>query len=184
MVFTHDVEVALLGAAALVNTAARGEEHLPDDAALAEFAVQQQFTRSSLTGDGQLERIRRLRSRLRTAWGLTDEDQLVAFLNEGLEESDSRPALVRHDGWGWHIHYTPVGVPLERIMLAEVCMAMVTVFVAHEWSRLRICAGEDCDAVIVDLSRNRSKRYCDVGNCGNRANVAAYRARRRVGGAR
>jgi predicted RNA-binding Zn ribbon-like protein len=30
---------------------------------------------------------------------------------------------------------------------------------------------------VVDLSKNRSKRYCDSG-CGNRANVAAYRQRK------
>ena len=45
--------------------------------------------------------------------------------------------------------------------------------------RLRTCAGDDCDDVLVDLSRNSSRRYCATGNCGNRANVAAYRARRR-----
>ena len=45
--------------------------------------------------------------------------------------------------------------------------------------RLRTCAADDCDDVLVDLSKNRSKRYCDTGNCGNRANVAAYRARKR-----
>lgn len=177
------MEQALLAAVALVNTAARGEEQLTDDDALAEFARQQDYLSSALTGPGQLQRVRRLRARLRRAWEITDEEELVGFLNEGLDESHSRPALVRHDGWDWHVHYTPVGAPLERIMLAETCMALVTVFVAKEWSRLRICAGEDCDAVIVDLSRNRSRRYCDVANCGNRANVAAYRARRRQEGA-
>ena len=45
--------------------------------------------------------------------------------------------------------------------------------------RLKICAADDCQAVLVDLSRNSSKRYCDTGNCGNRTNVAAYRARKR-----
>ena len=45
--------------------------------------------------------------------------------------------------------------------------------------RLKICAADDCQDVLVDLSRNSSKRYCDTGNCGNRTNVAAYRARKR-----
>jgi hypothetical protein len=39
----------------------------------------------------------------------------------------------------------------------------------------------DCDQVLVDLSRNRSERYCDARTCGNRVHVAAYRARRRAG---
>ena len=46
-------------------------------------------------------------------------------------------------------------------------------------ARLRGCAAPGCDGVFVDLSRNRSRRYCDTGNCGNRVHVAAYRARLR-----
>jgi predicted RNA-binding Zn ribbon-like protein len=48
---------------------------------------------------------------------------------------------------------------------------------ADELARLRVCAADDCEDVVVDLSKNRSKRFCD-GGCGNRANVAAYRARK------
>jgi predicted RNA-binding Zn ribbon-like protein len=32
--------------------------------------------------------------------------------------------------------------------------------------------------VFVDLSRNRSGKFCDTRNCGNRQHVAAYRERR------
>jgi predicted RNA-binding Zn ribbon-like protein len=39
-----------------------------------------------------------------------------------------------------------------------------------------VCADPDCGGVVVDLSRNRSKRFCSV-SCGNRNAVAAYRAR-------
>jgi predicted RNA-binding Zn ribbon-like protein len=45
--------------------------------------------------------------------------------------------------------------------------------------RLKICAAPDCDAVVMDLSRNRSRIFCDTGNCANRQHVAAYRERRR-----
>ena len=51
---------------------------------------------------------------------------------------------------------------------------------ANDLARLRLCAADDCTDVLVDLSRNKSKRYCDTGNCGNRTNVAAYRARKRT----
>ena len=56
-------------------------------------------------------------------------------------------------------------------------MAFTDVIRAGELSRLRTCAADDCLDVVVDLSRNRSKRYCERG-CGNRLNVAAYRQRR------
>ncbi len=43
----------------------------------------------------------------------------------------------------------------------------VDVLRQHEHPRMKQCAADDCDAILVDLSRNRSKRFCDVGNCGN-----------------
>ena len=46
-----------------------------------------------------------------------------------------------------------------------------------ERDRLQVCSAEDCDDVYVDLSRNRSRKFCD-GTCGTKANVAAYRARK------
>ena len=49
---------------------------------------------------------------------------------------------------------------------------------AGELDRLKTCAAGDCDDVVVDLSRNRSRRFCD-GGCGNRENVRAYRDRQR-----
>jgi predicted RNA-binding Zn ribbon-like protein len=45
-------------------------------------------------------------------------------------------------------------------------------------SRLDICADTACNGVVLDLSRNRSKRFCSI-TCGNRNAVAAYRERQR-----
>ena len=61
----------------------------------------------------------------------------------------------------------------------ESAMGLLDLIRTDDLGRLKTCAADDCDALLVDLSRNSSKRYCDTGNCGNRANVAAYRARRR-----
>ena len=58
-------------------------------------------------------------------------------------------------------------------------MAMIDVIRADEMSRLDICADDACDGVVLDLSRNRSKRFCSV-SCGNRNAVAAYRQRQRA----
>jgi predicted RNA-binding Zn ribbon-like protein len=40
-----------------------------------------------------------------------------------------------------------------------------------------VCEFPTCDNVLVDLSKNRSRRFCEAG-CGNRAAVNAYRARK------
>ena len=55
-------------------------------------------------------------------------------------------------------------------------MAMVDVIRTDEMSRLGVCEDQDCDGIVLDLSRNRSKRFCST-TCGNRNAVAAYRAR-------
>lgn len=57
-------------------------------------------------------------------------------------------------------------------------MALVDVIRSKERYRMSVCTANDCDAVVLDLSRTRSKRYCGAGNCTNRAHVSAYRARR------
>jgi predicted RNA-binding Zn ribbon-like protein len=57
-------------------------------------------------------------------------------------------------------------------------MAMIDVIRADEMSRLGICADNGCESLVLDLSRNRSRRFCSIA-CGNRNAVAAYRARNR-----
>ncbi|MFV0458925.1 MAG: CGNR zinc finger domain-containing protein [Actinomycetales bacterium] len=178
MSFDHDTAANLNAAVDLVNSAARGEELLGSRAELHAFGQRHDYAPSALEGTS-LARMHEVRSRLAKAWRLDDREAAVAFLNAALADADARPALIRHDGWDWHLHFTPQGAPLERIMLAETAMALVDLFREDEWGRLKVCAAPDCDAVLVDLSRNRSKRYCDAANCANRAHVAAYRARRR-----
>ena len=70
----------------------------------------------------------------------------------------------------------PASAPLATRIAVETAMAMVDVIRADELSRLGVCADADCDGVVLDLSRNRSRRFCSTA-CGNRNAVAAYRAR-------
>lgn len=101
----------------------------------------------------------------------------MALLNELLREGRALPQLVKHDEFDYHIHATSAEAGLATRMMVEYAMALVDVVRAKERGRLRSCADPACDHVLIDLSKNRSRRFCDAG-CGNRANVAAYRARR------
>ena len=179
MLFAHDTEVALRGAAALVNTAATlptDTEDLETVADLDEFVREWEWTGSHTGAEAELRAVRELRPRLRRLWTV-DTDEAVALVNELLAEAGALPQLVRHGEWSWHLHATPPEAPLPTRMAVEAAMAMVDVIRADELDRLRVCAADDCEDVVVDLSKNRSKRFCD-GGCGNRANVAAYRARK------
>ena len=181
MLFAHDTEMALKSAAALVNTAATLPTDSDDMTSVSDldaFVEQWQWTGSRTHDDTELQAVRGLRQRLRQLWTV-EVDEAVRLVNELLAEAGALPQLVRHDEWSWHLHATSPDAPLATRMAVEAAMAMVDVIRADELGRLRVCAADDCQDVVVDLSKNRSKRYCE-GGCGNRANVAAYRARRAV----
>ncbi|MEO6713910.1 MAG: CGNR zinc finger domain-containing protein [Mycobacteriales bacterium] len=179
MLFAYDTEVGLNAAAALVNTL-DGADLLPDIAALDEFVLTWGWTGEFARDAKELRAVRELRPRLRAFWE-TDEDGVVELTNELLREAKALPQLVKHGEWDWHLHAQPSDAPLATRMAVEAAMAMVDVVRMHEVSRLRICDFPECDNVLVDLSKNRSKRFCESG-CGNRAAVAAYRARKAAKG--
>jgi predicted RNA-binding Zn ribbon-like protein len=176
VLFTRDTEVALAAAAALVNTDNPPQEHLPDVEALDEFVKTWAWTGEHTRSQAELKAVRALRPRLREIWH-SDEEGVVDIINRLLRESNALPQLVKHDIWDYHLHATPSEAPLAVRMAVEAAMAMVDIVRAKELSRLRICDFPTCENVVVDLSKNRSRRFCD-GGCGNRASVAAYRARK------
>jgi predicted RNA-binding Zn ribbon-like protein len=176
MVFAHDTEASLTAVAALVNTAGREQDRLADLPALATFLDAHGWTGRRDRTEAELRSMRGLRSRLRALW-YADEDGVVEIVNRLLRESNALPQLVTHDGEPYHLHATPADAPLATRMAVEAAMAFVDVVRRGELSRLRICEHSDCDDVVVDLTRNRSKRFCDTV-CGNRAAVTAYRARK------
>jgi predicted RNA-binding Zn ribbon-like protein len=176
MLFGHDTQVALQAAAALVNTVDGQTEQLPDMAALDAFVAAWGWTGKRWRTAAELRAVRELRPWLRQLW-LAGRDQAVTLVNQRLREASAVPRLVRHDGWDYHVHATPPDAPLATRMAVEAAMAFTDVIRADELGRLRVCDYPGCENVVVDLSKNRSRRYCEQG-CGNRAAVAAYRARK------
>jgi predicted RNA-binding Zn ribbon-like protein len=177
MVFAHDTEVALQAAAALVNTHGLEEDRLTRLDQLDQFVRDWGWTGSRRRDEEELAQVRALRPVLRRLWEL-DEDGVVHLVNDMLAGSHALPQLVRHGEWDYHLHATSPEAPLADRMAVEAAMALVDVVRQGELDRLRVCDADDCNDVVVDLSKNRSKRYCGT-TCSNRVNVAAFRARQR-----
>ncbi len=176
MVFAHDTEVALAAAVALVNTLDGADDHLTDLTDLDEFVDAWGWTGVRTHDAQELEGVRALRPQLRALWE-SDKDEIVRHVNDMLRAGNALPQLVKHDGWDYHLHATAPQAPLATRMAVEAAMAFIDVVRSQALDRLRICDMHDCNAVTIDLTKNKSKRYCDSG-CSNRAAVAAYRARR------
>jgi predicted RNA-binding Zn ribbon-like protein len=178
MVFGHDTEMSLQAAVTLANSA------LPPDSLVTIEDLDAFFRRYEYTGrhdqtPAELDAVRRLRPRLRELL-TASRDRAVEMVNEMLADARAVPQLVRHDGWDWHVHAVDPASPLPTRICVETAMAMIDVIRADELSRLGVCADDDCQGVVLDLSRNRSRRFCST-TCGNRNAVAAYRARQSAG---
>ena len=174
MVFAHDTEMALIAAVALANSA-EDPDTLETTEQLRAFYDEQGYT-GRLTGDrAELDELRDLRPHLRELL-TAGRDDAVAIVNAMLREAGALPQLVRHGDMDWHLHAVEDERPFATRIVVETAMAMIDVIRADEMSRLGVCADDDCRGLVLDLSRNRSRRFCST-TCGNRAAVAAYRAR-------
>jgi predicted RNA-binding Zn ribbon-like protein len=179
--FGADLVEALTACAELVNTGRSDVgENLREVADVREFGVRYDFV-GPAAGRADVTRLRAHRARLDkivTACEAGQQPAAIAMLNTLLAETGATPQIVAHGGRGPHIHVSSPTAPLADRMAAHFAMALAELVVAGESERFRTCASPACQAVFVDLSRNRSRRYCDSRTCGNRIHVAAYRARR------
>jgi predicted RNA-binding Zn ribbon-like protein len=184
IVFGDDTESVLQAAAALVNTEPGASHSGADELAriedVADFYAGWSYSGALARSAHELAAVRGVRAEVRRFFS-ESRDEAAAHVNAVLEEAAALPRLVKHDGYDWHLHAVPNDAPFDRRILVETAMAVSDLVRADELGRLKECAADDCTAVLVDLSRNRSKRFCAVGNCGNRTNVSAYRARRALG---
>jgi predicted RNA-binding Zn ribbon-like protein/AcrR family transcriptional regulator len=65
-----------------------------------------------------------------------------------------------------------------RLTIAVAAGAYLAVRARGEWPRLKVCASPDCRWAFLDTTRNRSRRWCDMAGCGNRAKSRAWRDRK------
>jgi predicted RNA-binding Zn ribbon-like protein len=172
----HDTEASLQAAVDLVNSGADPDTLTSLDEVDAWYA-KHRYTGRRDRDERELDELRALRPTLR-ALLTAGRDEAAGMVNRLLAESRAVPRLMRHDGIDWHVHATAADEPLVRRVLVETAMAVADLVRGDEMSRLAVCADENCAGIVLDLTRNRSRRFCST-TCANRNAVAAYRARTR-----
>jgi predicted RNA-binding Zn ribbon-like protein len=177
MNFTHYSDEAAALAADLVNTKGwvSGREFMTGVDTLKAFLGDHDMAVDWPVREADLEQVRGVRERLRSAFDAADEEACAAALNELLEGAGARPHVTNHDG-AWHLHYVPAGATLADHLAVVGSMGVASVISHFGFDRLGVCAADDCLDVYIDTSRNKSRRYCD-DTCSSRVNVAAYRSR-------
>ncbi|MFJ9040693.1 CGNR zinc finger domain-containing protein [Streptomyces sp. NPDC102406] len=185
MLITHDTRCALDTVVDLVNTApdsqdgSAASDGLASVAALAEFVEKHRISDVGVLAERDLATMHAIRTKFAQVFAAPDPRGAATLINEVIAAAGTTPRLTDHDGYNWHVHYFAPGASVADHVAADCGMALAFFVVAGEQERLRRCEAPDCRYAFVDLSRNRSRRYCDSRTCGNRLHVAAYRARRK-----
>lgn len=179
MHFTPDTETNLAFFVDLANThptASRsGADDLSTPAELTELVDRHGYTGRFDRDAAELADVLVVRDELRVIWSLRDTEQVEA-INGWFRDVGALPHLVRHDRFDWHFHATSSDAPLADRMRAEGALALAEIVRYGQQDRMRVCAADDCTGILIDQSRNGSKRFCSV-RCGNRVNQQGFRER-------
>jgi predicted RNA-binding Zn ribbon-like protein len=70
-------------------------------------------------------------------------------------------------------------VPVERgdvlrAPLAPLALDAIALLTSDRFGALRSCGNERCGWFFLDLSRNKSRRWCDMAACGNKAKARTH----------
>jgi predicted RNA-binding Zn ribbon-like protein len=99
-------------------------------------------------------------------------ERALRAINARLEACGCVRQIVREgDGFALRVHYC-FARPDDLLMpLANAAAELLT---AVDLSRVKRCRGDCCDMYFLDTSRNRTRTWCEMSACGNRAKAAAY----------
>ena len=161
-----------------VNTydAEDGSEELADPAGLAGFLTETGLAQAPEVSAADVSRVVEAREALRALLfhnngvpaGQAELDRLNAAFSGAASEvrfAEGSAAVV------------PRGGAVEGA-LAQLAMIVRDAMLSGEWARLKACPDEECQWAFYDRSRNRSRTWCNMQECGNRAKVRAFRARK------
>jgi predicted RNA-binding Zn ribbon-like protein len=113
---------------------------------------------------------------------VADPRDLAAF-NEALARTLAQ-ARIASDAGGYTWTWSGEGDELDRMLWPVVRSTAEMLTSATELGQIRVCAGERCDWLFLDTSRNHRRRWCRMDACGNRAKARRHYQRQRAGEAR
>lgn len=111
-----------------------------------------------------------LRALLRANNGGTASEGDLEPLREAVARSRYRPTL----GPGGRLALGPAGAGAAALE-ARLLLAVERLQAQGAWQRLKACPADDCQWAFFDGSRNRSRTWCSMEECGNRAKTRRYR---------
>jgi predicted RNA-binding Zn ribbon-like protein len=100
----------------------------------------------------------------------------LTLINQEIGDALRHARLLGHSGgfiWGWDEDPS-----LERPLWPIARSAAELLSDPGALAQLRECASDSCEWLFLDRSRNHTRRWCDMNDCGGRAKVRRFRAKR------
>ena len=101
----------------------------------------------------------------------------MEVLRRNLSAARAHQRLLRAGGaflWGWE----DSGLILERVVW-PVALSAAELLTSEDLRMIRQCGGDACGWMFLDTSRNHSRQWCNMRECGNRAKARRFRERAR-----
>ncbi len=112
--------------------------------------------------------------------GLEPPEEDLAPLNAWLTGGLGRLKLAwRGESFGWTL---TMGATHTDEWLEVIALSAAFLLRSERLSRVKECDSETCSWVFIDESRNRSRRWCDMADCGNREKARRFYRRHARGG--
>ncbi|HKR02387.1 MAG TPA: ABATE domain-containing protein [Pyrinomonadaceae bacterium] len=131
-----------------------------------------------------IERARELREAIYRIISAATHDRApvradLAVLNGELARAMAQSEILNTaEGFVWDWSEGGKDVSLDRV-LWPVARSAAELLTSEEMRRARVCEADDCTWLFMDLSKNRSRRWCDMKYCGNRAKSRRHYERKR-----
>jgi predicted RNA-binding Zn ribbon-like protein len=143
--------------------------------------------RNHKLGRRLLTQAKKLRSRLRLLFVKFARKRSIGPadvypLNALLKKFPARPWIGKNSD-GWQLIWRPESSGAQTIF-CEVLRSAAELMASDRLARVRECSSPSCTWMFLDVSKNHTRRWCDMRVCGNRAKVYRFRARLRRGSAR
>ena len=178
MNFDNYQQVALDTAIDLANSldVVSGEEYLTTADAVEGWLQERGIETPRPPTERDVAGLRHLRAQVRIVMEGSEEDAEEA-LDRIVADASVMPRVTFSKG-EWRLSHASGTDGLVDGVAAIAVTGLTAALCESGRERFGVCSKEGCRDVYLDISKNRSRRYCS-DSCSNRANVAAFRARQR-----
>ena len=106
------------------------------------------------------------------------KEDLTAFNINLCQTMKESQITATKEGYAWDIAGNKMSLDW---ILNPIIHSAAEILVSDELKKIKTCADSACGWLFIDVSRNQSRRWCDMKDCGNRAKATRFYQKKQEG---